>query len=270
MPGRIRIDHLLEGRGLAGSAREARGLILAGHVWICGQRVDKVGTLVPIDAQVTVTPRRRFVSRGGDKLWAWASSQGLLGAFKGARVLDVGASTGGFTDCVLSLGAREVLCVDVGTAQLDVSLREDPRVRYFEQQDVRGFELPCKTEVDWVLADVSFCSLVWLGPALARLIGERGQAVFLIKPQFEARPEEVPRGGVLTDSDQIGRIVARTVAGLAACGLGGGCAVPSEVRGRSGNQEFFYWLRARSDRTEKTLASGYEAEEYSGASDLMQ
>src|SRR6476660_7558111 len=195
---RQRLDVLLVERGFAESAKEALAMVLAGEVRVDGKRTDKAGTSIATGAQIEVTSRaQRFVSRGGVKL------EGALADFtidpKGRICLDIGSSTGGFTDCLLRHGAARVYAVDVSMEQLDWKLRQDPRVVRIEQnaRELDGEELPQKAGV--VVIDVSFISATKvLGPALSEA-NEGADFLILIKPQFELPREEVAPGGVVTD-----------------------------------------------------------------------
>ncbi len=242
-----RLDVLLVERGLAESRAQAQRLIRAGLVRVEGQVADKPGTRVATNVEITLQARPRFVSRGGEKLEAALVRFGL--DVTGAVAADVGASTGGFTDCLLQHGARRVYAIDVGYGQLDWRLRNDPRVVVMERTNARYLEdLP--EPVDVVTADVSFISLGLILPMVVRWFtppspppvgGGRGGVVALIKPQFEAGRREVGKGGVVRDPEVHRRVLER-VLGIAAgldlclCGL-----MPSPLRGPAGNVEFLAW-----------------------------
>ena len=238
-PARVRADRLLSERGLAKSREEARATILAGKVFVGGQRVEKAGQLLASDAELRVTAPPRFVGRGGLKL------AGALEAFgldpHGWVALDIGASTGGFTDCLLQGGAAHVFAVDAGRGQLAEKMRSDPRVTSMERTNARyPFDLP--EPVDLIVADVSFISLrLVLPPTLAHLRAG-GLALALVKPQFEAGRGEVKRGGVVGDP----AVHARTVGGFCVWAVGQGLRLrgirPSPIEGQSGNREFFVLL----------------------------
>ncbi|MFZ9840020.1 MAG: TlyA family RNA methyltransferase, partial [Opitutaceae bacterium] len=197
---RLRLDELLLLRGLAESRAQAQALILAGRVSHGTTRLEKPGKAVPEDLVVSVAQPPRFVSRGGEKLVAALAHFAL--DLRGAQVLDVGASTGGFTDCVLQAGAAAVTCVDVGRAQLHARLRADPRVTNLEQvnaRHLRASDLP-RSEYDAIVMDLSFISLTAVLPAVWPLLRPGGTLVALVKPQFEAGKAEVDRGrGVIRD-----------------------------------------------------------------------
>ena len=216
---RIRLDRLLTERGLARSRAEAQALIHAGAVDLDGNRRLKPGQLVAADASVSLLEKPRWASRAGAKL------EHALDAFEidptGMAALDAGASTGGFTDVLLARGARVVYAVDVGRAQLIQRLRDDPRVVSMERTNLRELrELP--EPIDLATLDLSFISLGLVLPAVRNLLGDTGRIVALVKPQFEAGKEDVPRGGVVTDPDDLGASAAR--------GRGGGRPRPGSTR----------------------------------------
>lgn len=230
-----RLDLLLVDRGLAATREQARGLIMAGSVLVGGQMVDKPGTRVDEAEDVDVLAAPRYVSRGGLKL------ERALDAFHldvtGCVVLDVGASTGGFTDCMLQRGATRVYAVDVGYGQLDWRLRSDPRVVVMERQNIRHLQM-LPEPVDLATVDVSFISLRLVIPCIARLLRDGGSMVVLVKPQFEAGRQQVGKGGVVREA-----AVHRTVLdGLAEWAAGEGYGirgvVVSPIRGPAGNVEF--------------------------------
>jgi 23S rRNA (cytidine1920-2'-O)/16S rRNA (cytidine1409-2'-O)-methyltransferase len=235
-----RLDVLLVERGLAEGRTQAQRLIGAGQVRVAGQVADKPGARVAADVEIEVEAAPRFVSRGGEKLEAALARFALDTA--GLLAADVGASTGGFTDCLLQHGAQRVYAIDVGYGQLDWRLRNDPRVVVMERTNARYLEgLP--EPVSLVAADVSFISLALILPAAVRWLRAEGQVVALVKPQFEARRREVRRGGVVRDPE-VQRSVLRRIVGIAAeleLGLRG--LMPSPLRGPAGNVEFLGWWR---------------------------
>jgi 23S rRNA (cytidine1920-2'-O)/16S rRNA (cytidine1409-2'-O)-methyltransferase len=194
----VRADVLLVSRGLAASRAQAQALIMAGEVTSGDRRVDKPGAPLAPDAPLDVAGRPRFVSRGGDKL------DGALGALgldvSGKVCLDVGASTGGFTDCLLQRGAARVIAVDVGYGQLADKLRRDPRVDVRERVNARDLAPSDVPPIDLVVVDASFIGIGKLIGAIARLLPPGGELVALVKPQFEAGREAVSKGrGVIRD-----------------------------------------------------------------------
>lgn len=219
-------------------------MIMAGHVEVDGVMVTKAGQRVRDTAQISIlSPRTPYVSRGGLKLEA------ALDHFRiqvsGLAVLDVGASTGGFTDCLLKRGARRVLAVDVGHGQLDLRLRRDPRVLVMERCNVRYLGPEDLEEIpDMATIDVSFISLRIVLPAVARLLGSerRGKILALVKPQFEVGRKEVGRGGVVRDPSLHRRVLEDMAAVGRSLGFLPCEPFPSPVLGPKGNQEFFLWL----------------------------
>jgi 23S rRNA (cytidine1920-2'-O)/16S rRNA (cytidine1409-2'-O)-methyltransferase len=235
---RRRLDAELVRRGLAASRTEAQAAVRDGLVLVAGSPAAKPSTLVdPADAIVLTGPARRFVSRGGEKLDA------ALDRFavdpRGRDCLDAGASTGGFTHCLLTRGAAHVVAVDVGYGQLAWSLREDPRVSVLERTNVRDLErsvLPFGPSL--VVGDLSFISLTLAVPALARVVAPGADVVLLVKPQFEAGPRDVGRGGVVRDPAVWRTAIERVTRACAESGLGPVAVMPSPVRGPAGNVEF--------------------------------
>lgn len=240
-----RLDQLLVARGLAASRSQAQALILAGRVRVGGERVDKAGQAVSPDAAVEVEAPPRFVSRGGEKLLAAIDGLGL--SFEGCTVLDVGASTGGFTDCALQHGAVSVTCVDVGRAQLHGRLLADPRVTNLERVNARHLkpgDLPLPS-YDRIVIDVSFISLRLILPAVWAFLRPGGVLVALVKPQFEAGREEVSRGrGVIRDEAVRARVL-EAVRQFALGRLPGARehgVVESPIAGADGNREYLLVL----------------------------
>jgi 23S rRNA (cytidine1920-2'-O)/16S rRNA (cytidine1409-2'-O)-methyltransferase len=242
----IRLDALLVARGLAGSRERARALILAGQVRVNDRTVSKAGAPVAPDSQVTlVEPDHPYVGRGGVKL------AHALDAFAidptGRLALDVGASTGGFTDVLLRRGARQVVALDVGHGQLDWKLRNDPRVVVLERVNARTLttdHLPVDARAfDVITIDVSFISLRQVLPAIAPLLRPDGDLVALVKPQFEAGREEVGRGGIVRDPAVHARVLDEVTGAANALGLTRVGETRSSIAGVEGNQEFFLHLR---------------------------
>jgi 23S rRNA (cytidine1920-2'-O)/16S rRNA (cytidine1409-2'-O)-methyltransferase len=240
---RRRLDVELVRRGLVGNAEQATEVIVAGLVIVGGAPAFAPARLVAAAESVHVrAPAARYVSRGGEKLAFALDRFGLDVADR--RALDAGASTGGFTDCLLQHGARHVVAVDVGRGQLAWALRGDPRITLLERTNVRALEPgTVGGPVDVVTADLSFISLVTVAPALARCSTDRADLVLLVKPQFEAGPARVGEGGVVRDPD-VHRAVLREVRdGLMASGVMTVGVVGSPIRGADGNIEFLFHAR---------------------------
>jgi 23S rRNA (cytidine1920-2'-O)/16S rRNA (cytidine1409-2'-O)-methyltransferase len=242
----IRLDTLLVERGLAASRERARALILAGSVRVNGQPAPKAGTTVARDCEVTVaTSDHPYVGRGGLKLAHALEAFGL--AVDGAIALDVGASTGGFTDVLLQRGAAHVLALDVGHGQLDWKLRNDPRVTVMEHVNARylaPYQLPEEARVfDIITIDVSFISLTLILPAVVPLLQPRGDVVALVKPQFEAGRGEVGKGGIVRDEQVRSRVVDEVTAAADKLGLRRVALAESPIEGMEGNKEYLLHLR---------------------------
>ncbi|MGH2706470.1 MAG: TlyA family RNA methyltransferase [Actinomycetota bacterium] len=241
---RRRLDVELVERGLAGSEEESRRLVEGRRVVVAGAPAINPNMLVARGVDIRVEQPRRFASRGGDKLEAALTDLGV--SAMGKRCLDVGAGSGGFTDCLLQRGAAEVVAIDVGYGQFDWRLRRDPRVRLLERMNVRTIppaELGEGYEV--VVADLSFISLVAVLDRLAEAAASGADMVLLVKPQFEAARDQVEQGGLVRDSQVWQETIARVVHALARRGFGTDRIVAARPRGARGNQEFF--LRARRD-----------------------
>jgi 23S rRNA (cytidine1920-2'-O)/16S rRNA (cytidine1409-2'-O)-methyltransferase len=246
----MRLDELLVARGLAESRTQAKALIMSGRVLRGTERLDKPGREFPADTPLGIEQPPRFVSRGGEKLAAALATFAL--DVRGAHVLDVGASTGGFTDCVLQAGATDVVCVDVGRAQLHAKLRSDPRVTNLEKvnaRHLRASDLP-RSGFDVAVMDLSFISLTAVLPAVWVLVRPGGRLVALVKPQFEAGREEADRGrGVIRDravqEAALAKVRAFALTGLAGCHLAG--EMDSPIEGADGNREFLLCLEKRPD-----------------------
>jgi 23S rRNA (cytidine1920-2'-O)/16S rRNA (cytidine1409-2'-O)-methyltransferase len=237
-----RADVLLVERGLAPSRERARALVLAGKVYAGSQRVDKAGDSLAVDAALSVRGEDHpFVSRGGVKL------AGALDAFgldpSGQRVADFGASTGGFTDCVLSRGAARVYAIDVGYGQLHDRLRRDPRVVVMERTNARHLQAGALPElVDWIVIDASFIGLAKLLPAALALLRPGGEIVALVKPQFEVGRAAVGKGGVVRDEQARSAAIERVVSDAVALGFEFRNQADAVLAGPEGNREHFIWL----------------------------
>lgn len=239
---KIRLDRLLVDRGIAATREKARALIMSGLVVVGEERIDKAGTLVRHDAGIRIKGGENpYVSRGGLKLKGALLSFGV--DVKDIVALDIGASTGGFTDCLLQEGAKKVYAIDVGHGQLDWKLRTDGRVILFEKTNIRYFSGEgIEDTIDMAVIDVSFISLRLVLPVAVRLTGENAAIIALIKPQFEAGRDEVGKG-VIRDSRVHERVVEEIVRFSEELGLEvvGRCESP--ITGPAGNREFFMYAR---------------------------
>lgn len=243
---KIRLDELLVAQGLADSRSQAKALVLAGKVRCGTERLDKPGRSIAADTELTVVQAPRFVSRGGEKL------DGFLKQFaidvSGCHVLDIGASTGGFTDCCLQRGAQQATCVDVGRAQLHNKLIQDPRVINIEKTNARHLQpgaLP-QDSYPLIVMDLSFISLTKVLPAVWAFCALEGHLIALVKPQFEARKAEVDAGrGIIRDA-AIHRRVLEEVQQFALSELPGARLIgtlESPIKGTDGNTEYLIGLQ---------------------------
>jgi 23S rRNA (cytidine1920-2'-O)/16S rRNA (cytidine1409-2'-O)-methyltransferase len=235
-----RLDLLMLARGLAATREKARGMIMAGEVLVDGNVVDKPGSPVISESDITLVGKPRFVSRGGDKLAA------ALAAFpvdvKGCIAADVGASTGGFTDCLLQADVAKVYAIDVGYGQIALTLRNDPRVLVIERTNARHLER-LDEPVSLVVIDASFISLRLLLPAVKGWLTPQADIITLIKPQFEAGPNAVGKGGVVRDTAVHRRVLLEVLSFASNIGLQPAGLITSPLKGPAGNTEFLAWLR---------------------------
>ena len=240
-----RLDQAMVEHGLTDSLDKARAIIMAGQVNINGRPSTVPGERVSVEDRVCLDPGAEYVGRGGVKLAAALDHFNL--DVGGASALDVGASTGGFTDCLLKRGAARVYALDVGYGQLDYRLRQDARVSVMERVNARHpFTLPEK--VDLATVDVSFISVTMVLPSITEHLNDNAPIALLVKPQFEARRDEVGRGGVVRDAEIHSRVLARTIAWAVDRGYRLGGLTPSPITGVSGNREFFILLTAPETR----------------------
>jgi len=242
-----RLDVLLVTRGLAESREQAQRLVMAAQVLVDGHASPKAGHRIRSDAKIVVKKQPRFVSRGGDKLEAAFETFNL--SVRGLTCLDVGASTGGFTDCMLQHGAEHIIALDVGTAQLHWKMRQDQRVTVIEQYNARYLsvdDLPATPQ--FATFDVSFISLILVMPPVIEALTPSAELVTLIKPQFEAGKEQVEKGGVVRDpkirQDVVDRIRRFGVEEQGLSWLG---VCESPILGPAGNVEFLAWWKKPED-----------------------
>ncbi len=245
---RKRLDHLLVERKLAETRQRARSAIMAGLVRVDGEIVDKPGHMVQPAASVDLLgPDHPYVSRGGIKLEA--ALQAFSIDVRGLTILDVGASTGGFTDCLLQHGAKKIVAVDVGYGQLAWSLRNDPRVVVLERTNIRHLStLGIQEDIDGAVIDTSFISLRIVVPVTLRHLKKKGFLLALIKPQFEVGKGMVGKGGVVRDGELQQRVVAELVEFFTHLGLEVRGTLESPIRGTKGNREFFIHLVSPSEK----------------------
>jgi 23S rRNA (cytidine1920-2'-O)/16S rRNA (cytidine1409-2'-O)-methyltransferase len=239
MAERQRLDVVLHERGLVLTRAKARGMIMAGEILVDGKVVDKPGTKISLDASIEIKSRPRFVSRGGDKL------AGALADFQldvsGRICADVGASTGGFTDCLLQNGAARVYAIDVGYGLIDYTLRQDARVVVMERTNARYTEQLAEL-VNLVVVDASFISLRLLLPVIKRWLTPQADVITLIKPQFEAGRKDISKGGVVKDQAVHRRVLEEVVQFALENGFSIRGLTRSPIKGPAGNIEFLAWF----------------------------
>ncbi len=245
-----RLDVLLVEKALAPSREKAQALIMAGEVLVSDKMVDKPGTRIDVSAEITVKSKPRFVSRGGEKLAA------ALDTFpvnvSGRIAADVGASTGGFTDCLLQYGAAKVYALDVGYGQIAYSLREDERVVVIERTNARYVE-KVEEPVSLVVIDASFISLRLLLPTIKGWLTPTGDVIALIKPQFEAGQDDVGKGGVVRDPKIHKRVLEEVLTFADAQGFAVQGLIRSPLKGPAGNVEFLVWLGWGAELTSQPI-----------------
>ena len=252
MSAKKRADLLLVEKGLAASRTQAQALILSGRVYTGEVRIDKPGIRLETETPLSVRETLPYVSRGGVKLHSALENFGIDPA--GARCLDVGASTGGFTDCLLQYGAAHVFAVDVGYGQLDWKLRNDDRVTVLERTNFRHIDdgaLP--HDLDIAVVDVSFISLRLIFPRLGTFLRKNASVVTLIKPQFEAGKEKVGKGGIVRDPEVHGEVVREVLQAAEDLGFTPLATMESPIKGVTGNVEFlahFVWTGTLDPRSQ--------------------
>lgn len=242
---KVRIDKLLQERGLADSRSKAQAMVMSGVVLVDEKRVDKPSETYPLEAVIRVkgdSPESKYVSRGGVKLEAALREFSIDPS--GFVCLDIGASTGGFTDCLLQHGAARVVAIDAGTNQIVWRLREDPRVDVREKTNARNLKPDdFDSRFDLIVMDVSFISVTKIIPALPPLLEDDGSVIILIKPQFEVGKGEVGKGGIVKEPEKHERVTAEVNQfaqknGLTVCGL-----TDSPILGADGNKEFLAYYK---------------------------
>lgn len=249
-----RLDVLLVNRGLASSREKAKTIIMSGDVFVNGQREDKAGSTFDDKCEIEVRGNKlRYVSRGGLKLEKAVNEFGL--SFDGLTCMDIGASTGGFTDCMLQNGAKKVYSIDVGHGQLDWKLRNDERVICMEKTNFRYIKPEDIGEkIDFASCDVSFISLTKILLAARALLKDEGRMVLLIKPQFEAGREKVGKKGVVRDEAVHVEVIEKIVRFADICGFDILRLDYSPIKGPEGNIEYLIYLRKDSSEDERVLS----------------
>jgi 23S rRNA (cytidine1920-2'-O)/16S rRNA (cytidine1409-2'-O)-methyltransferase len=244
MPAKQRLDKVIVKRGLVSSRSRAAALIMAGSVRVDGEVASKAGMQIKVGARIEIEQPLQYVSRGGHKL-AHALDKFSI-EVAGSVCADVGASTGGFTDVLLQRGASKVYAIDVGYGHLAWKLRQDPRVVVMERTNTRYLEtLP--ESIHLVTVDVSFISLLIVLPVVQNWLGQQGEIVALIKPQFEAGPQQVGKGGIVRHKAVHQSVLERILTGVLEIDLVPAGLVPSPLRGTRGNIEFLLWLKLKGN-----------------------
>ena len=241
------LDSLLVTRGLTENINKARALIMAGEVTVNGKTITKAGSLIEVGAAIVVAQKPPYVSRGGIKL-AHALDEFQLDVTS-LTAMDIGASTGGFTDCLLQRGAQRVYAIDVGYGQLDYKLRQNPRMVVIDRTNVHH-PFPLPERADLAVIDVSFISVTKVIPNVVEHLKPAGSLIVLLKPQFEARKKEVCSGGVITDPLVHARVTGRFILWAIEHGLRLRGLVASPITGADGNQEFLVWVRPERHNNE--------------------
>lgn len=245
-PQKIRLDKLLFDRGFVESREKAKALILAGEVTVNGMKVDKAGMSVRSDAALEILKKMPYVSRGGLKLKHAIDTFGIDVEDKIA--MDIGASTGGFTDCLLQHGAKKVYAIDVGYGQIDLKLRNDARVALLEKTNIRYLDKNAAPDIiDIITIDVSFISLLKVIPKALEFLKASGEIIALIKPQFEVERKDVRKGGVVRDEAKRFDVIEKIKTAVSDMGLEVKGLTESPVRGPKGNVEFFIYLSRTSN-----------------------
>jgi 23S rRNA (cytidine1920-2'-O)/16S rRNA (cytidine1409-2'-O)-methyltransferase len=236
-----RIDKVLVTRGLVESREKARALLMEGKVLVRGMKVEKAGTFISKEAPVEIISALRYASRGGLKLEKALKEFSLN--ISGLIALDVGASTGGFTDCLLQHGAQRVYAIDVGYGQLDWKLRNDPRVVLIERTNIRYMKMDLiKDDIDFSTVDVSFISLVKVLPKVHEFLKSEGKVVALIKPQFELERADVGKGGIVRDEHKRLKAQDKIKTAASAMGFAVKGLITSPIKGSKGNEEYLIYL----------------------------
>ncbi|MBE9504518.1 MAG: TlyA family RNA methyltransferase [Proteobacteria bacterium] len=241
-----RIDKLLFNKGLVQSREKAKALIMAGQIIVNDNRVDKAGTLVPVDSDIRIRGEQMpFVSRGGLKLEH--AIQHFNINVGGKVAIDVGASTGGFTDCLLQRDIQKVYAIDVGYGQMDLKVKNDPRVTSIERTNIR--DLPPEgipEKADLAVIDVSFISLTKVLRHILPLLKEEAEIVALIKPQFEVGKGEVGKGGIVKDPDKVDQVIDDIICFIKQLGLTTKGTIESPILGAKGNREILIYIKKRN------------------------
>ena len=238
---KVRLDSLLIERGLVTTRQQAIGLILSGNILVDGIKIEKAGKAVPEDAEIVVKETLRYVGRGGLKLEEAIRSFNLN--VKDKSAIDIGASTGGFTDCLLQHGAKKVYAVDVGYGQLHWRLRQDPRVINIEKTHILKLDWRLiQDPIDIAAVDLSFISVTRIFPVLCEHLQQSATVIILVKPQFEVGKGEVGKGGIVRDKDKIQKAVDKVISHAVKAGFKVRGLINSPITGQKGNIEYLLYI----------------------------
>jgi len=238
---KVRLDTLLIERGLVTTRQQAIGLILSGNILVDGIKIEKAGKAVPEDAEIVVKETLRYVGRGGLKLEEAIRSFNLN--VKDKSAIDIGASTGGFTDCLLQHGAKKVYAVDVGYGQLHWRLRQDPRVINIEKTHILKLDWRLiQDPIDIATVDLSFISVTRIFPVLCEHLQQSATVIILVKPQFEVGKGEVGKGGIVRNMDKIQKAVDKVISHAVKAGFKVRGLINSPITGQKGNIEYLLYL----------------------------
>ena len=238
---KVRLDSLLIERGLVTTRQQAIGLILSGNILVDGIKIEKAGKAVPEDAEIVVKETLRYVGRGGLKLEEAIRSFNLN--VKDKSAIDIGASTGGFTDCLLQHGAKKVYAVDVGYGQLHWRLRQDPRVINIEKTHILKFDWRLiQDPIDIAAVDLSFISVTRIFPVLCEHLQQSATVIILVKPQFEVGKGEVGKGGIVRNMDKIQKAVDKVISHAVKAGFKVRGLIKSPITGQKGNIEYLLYI----------------------------
>ena len=238
---KVRLDSLLIERGLVTTRQQAIGLILSGNILVDGIKIEKAGKAVPEDAEIVVKETLRYVGRGGLKLEEAIRSFNLN--VKDKSAIDIGASTGGFTDCLLQHGAKKVYAVDVGYGQLHWRLRQDPRVINIEKTHILKFDWRLiQDPIDIATVDLSFISVTRIFPVLCEHLQQSATVIILVKPQFEVGKGEVGKGGIVRNMDKIQKAVDKVISHAVKAGFKVRGLINSPITGQKGNIEYLLYI----------------------------
>ena len=240
-----RIDNILVAKKIANNIQEAQSLVYAGKIHTKDKKIEKPSEILDTKTPIFCKQKKsKFVSRAGDKLFNCLKKLNLVDYIKNKTIIDVGASTGGFTDCLLQLGAKKIIALDVGTNQLSWKLRQNPKVISLEKTDIRSFNASEFSEIEFLVADISFNSVAYLSKYLVKAFNTKPfEALILVKPQFELPRSEIPEGGVITDKKKRTKAIESVIEKFKSLNIECVKPIDSDVLGKNGNIETFLYLK---------------------------